>query len=329
MVRGNGGGCILKLLKENRILTDCFLVDDVYTDNSKKVKDGVKITSKEKLDPPFDEKRDAIIWAIASPKRIREVKDVEEEYFMIWDNGFWDDKEYYTDKQEEYEKAKNMLSDTSSKEVMDAFVKAQNGDITDDLKLCIEGTYFNDVTKGKREGGFIDCGSYDGESAIAYWNFIGKKCMVYAFEPDPYNFENMKIKFKDENMVKLINKGCWSSTTTLSFSVNGDMSSSLDEEGDQKVDVTTIDEVVGDSKIAFIKMDIEGAELEALKGAKKTINRDMPILAISAYHKKEDFVTLIPYLHSIKNANKHYQLFLLHHGCTSTELVLYGIPCQD
>lgn len=87
-----------------------------------------------------------------------------------------------------------------------------------------------------------------------------------------------------------------------------------------------MDEVVGDEKVAFIKMDVEGAELEALKGARTVIERDMPVLAVSAYHRQEDLITLIPYIHSLCNNSERYDLYLRHHGVVQSELVLYAIP---
>ena len=92
--------------------------------------------------------------------------------------------------------------------------------------------------------------------------------------------------------------------------------------------VTTIDRAVGEEKVAFIKMDVEGAELEALKGAEGVIARDMPVLAISAYHRQEDLITLLPYISSLHNQKEHYELYLRHHGVVQAELVLYAIPVE-
>jgi len=222
-----------------------------------------------------------------------------------------------------------MLSDELSKRIMDAFVNAQMGNIKDDLLLCTEGTYFNELTNIEVEGCFVDCGSYDGQTVLDYWTFKKKRSKAFAFEPDSANFYRMKQVFADDEDVVLINEGCWSQDTILSFSSKGDMSSSFCKDGDQTVKVTTIDRTVNDDKVAFIKMDVEGSEYEALRGAEGVITRDMPILAISAYHKEEDFITLIPYLHGIKNKNEKYKLYLRHHGCTSTELVLYGVPYRN
>ena len=70
-------------------------------------------------------------------------------------------------------------------------------------------------------------------------------------------------------------------------------------------------------------MDIEGSELAALEGAKKTIEKFNPVLAVCVYHKKEDLITLPQF---IKNLNCNYNFYLRHHSHLDVELVLYAIP---
>lgn len=89
-----------------------------------------------------------------------------------------------------------------------------------------------------------------------------------------------------------------------------------------EVFVTTIDSVLNGGRADFIKMDIEGAELEAIKGAKNTIQKYHPQLAISVYHKTEDILEL-PKL--ILEYNPRYKLYLRHYSITDSETVLYAI----
>lgn len=72
----------------------------------------------------------------------------------------------------------------------------------------------------------------------------------------------------------------------------------------------------------MIKMDVEGSELESLKGAKRTIQRDKPKLAICIYHKPED-MTEIPMF--IKELVPEYRLYVRHHSNSDLETVLYAI----
>ena len=74
--------------------------------------------------------------------------------------------------------------------------------------------------------------------------------------------------------------------------------------------------------MTFIKMDIEGAELEALKGSREIIQRYRPRLAISAYHKKEDLVELPLY---IKELVPEYKLYIRHYSNAGVETVLYAV----
>lgn len=88
----------------------------------------------------------------------------------------------------------------------------------------------------------------------------------------------------------------------------------------------SIDEIVYSEespKVTFIKMDIEGAELESLKGAQKVIQRDKPKLAICIYHKPEDMVELPLY---IKELVPEYKFYIRHHSNFINETVLYAIP---
>lgn len=78
----------------------------------------------------------------------------------------------------------------------------------------------------------------------------------------------------------------------------------------------------GATPITFIKMDIEGSELEALKGAKETIKQFKPKLAICVYHKKEDLLEIPQYILSL---NPGYKLFLRNAASIPTDVVLYAL----
>ena len=83
-----------------------------------------------------------------------------------------------------------------------------------------------------------------------------------------------------------------------------------------------MDDVLIDSNPTFIKMDIEGAEYKALKGAERVIRKCHPKLAISVYHKPEDIFD-IPSL--ILEYNSDYRFYLRHYSLTSSETILYVV----
>ena len=98
-------------------------------------------------------------------------------------------------------------------------------------------------------------------------------------------------------------------------------SSRLSDDGDQTADLIDLDTCLKDKKVTFIKMDVEGAELEALKGARDLILINRPKLAICIYHKVDDIFTLPQYLLSL---HSDYKFALRHYGLSDTETVLYA-----
>ena len=132
---------------------------------------------------------------------------------------------------------------------------------------------------------FLDCGCYDFETSQIFM----EKCPIYnkviCFEPNKDNQKliEQKIKQFGENRVEMIPYGVWNKRDTLYFGGSGS-SAMVSESGIEKVEVVTIDEVIKD-KVTFVKMDIEGSELNALKGAARTIINNKPRLAICVYHK--------------------------------------------
>lgn len=108
----------------------------------------------------------------------------------------------------------------------------------------------------------------------------------------------------------------------LSFHATGASDSAVSCDGEVQIETLQLDEVLGDRDVTFLKMDIEGAEKEALLGARKTIKRCRPKLAISVYHKPEDIWEL-PEL--ILDIYPDYELYIRHYSLRDAETVLYAI----
>lgn len=90
------------------------------------------------------------------------------------------------------------------------------------------------------------------------------------------------------------------------------------------VDVTMLDDVVSERRLAsvdFIKMDVEGGEVDALKGARQTILRHGPRLAISVYHLARDLPDVVA---AIRQARPDYQFFLSHKSRGLSETMLFA-----
>ncbi|MDR3349531.1 MAG: FkbM family methyltransferase [Acidaminococcales bacterium] len=177
---------------------------------------------------------------------------------------------------------------------------------------------------------FVDGGAYTGDTAedfIKRNNVAGYH--VYSFEPDPENYAKAAQDLAKYEHVTLTQKGLWSRETELLFTPNPEnMAGSsfvIATDADQvRVPVTSLDAFFADKPQlpTFIKMDIEGAEKEALIGAANIIKKAKPKLAICAYHKIEDVYELPQTLLSIRD---DYKFCLRQHkyGCWDT--ILYAV----
>ena len=141
----------------------------------------------------------------------------------------------------------------------------------------------------------IDAGAYVGVYAIIAAKLVGEEGKVFAFEPDKKNCEELQQNIK-RNQIKnitIIQKGLWSESTKLGLTTKGKDSTTFmindgTSDGITSVKVTTIDDFVKENSIGridFIKMDIEGAEIEALKGSINTLKEFDVKLAIASYHE--------------------------------------------
>lgn len=172
---------------------------------------------------------------------------------------------------------------------------------------------------------FLDVGSCNLRDSIFLRDYCCHLKKVYAFEPDPKNYEVCRRNKERYGFpeAELLPFGAWSEDTTLHFSAVGSGTSCVNDNGEISVSVRAIDHVIPEEEqVTFIKMDIEGSELEALKGARHTIQRCKPKLAISLYHKPEDMTEIPLYIQSLV---PEYKFYVRHHSNCYTETVFYAI----
>jgi FkbM family methyltransferase len=179
---------------------------------------------------------------------------------------------------------------------------------------------------------FVDAGVYDGLSSISFARKVnGKYRGIYAFEPDEKSFALSECNFKKVNLdVTLVEQGLWNINDKLIFHLipGGSSSIAVNQSTNaitQSINVTTLDDYFKDKedKPTFIKMDIEGAELNALIGGEKIIREYKPKLAICVYHKPEDLLQIPQLLVSYR---PDYKIFLRKYTAgLADEYVMYFI----
>jgi FkbM family methyltransferase len=179
----------------------------------------------------------------------------------------------------------------------------------------------------------LDLGACFGDTAVFFANTVGGEGRVYAFDPLPAH--QAVIDFNVQQ------NGLGGRVVTVPLAVS-DKTSAPGRAGPalaagvaqpgfslhaapQDIPLTSIDDFARDQGVArvdFIKMDIEGYELAALRGARQTIARSRPRLAISLYHRPQDFFEIPLWL---KREFPWYRLHLEHYTIHQEETVLFAV----
>ncbi|MCQ8894117.1 MAG: FkbM family methyltransferase [Methanolinea sp.] len=172
----------------------------------------------------------------------------------------------------------------------------------------------------------LDIGACEGETSLWFAQKIDNKGCIFAFEPEINNFRTLQENIKSnslQNLIIPIQIGLWSSRKTLSFSGSGG-GFSYNESGKNQIEVITLDDFIIENnigKVDFIKMDVEGSEMEILQGAEKTIKKYKPKCAIAVYHKFRDIIEIINFLHGIV---PDYRFYLAHFTTNYGETILFA-----
>lgn len=228
----------------------------------------------------------------------------------------------------------NLEDDLSKKTLKNILLGRVSGNLKYFNEVCMPNQYFcEDIIKFSKEEVILDLGANYGDTLEEILKRTDKRFKkIYCFELDEKciaSLENLKKDLQLNNL-EIINKGAWHKRDILTFSSNPTQGASriIDckngkFENDEIYTVNTIDiDSVVCEDVTFIKMDIEGAELNALKGAKEVIKKNKPKLAICVYHKNEDIIDIYDYITKLV---PEYKVYLRHHNVSGTETVLYAV----
>jgi len=174
----------------------------------------------------------------------------------------------------------------------------------------------------------VDCGAYDGDTIRSLVSLQGNRFgRIIAYEPDPHNWEQLqqtlaRLPEPIASKITCRRQAVGSHTATVYFNATGTELSTVGA-GTLSVDCVSLDESLQNESPTLIKFDIEGFELEALAGARETIRRHSPILAVSAYHRQSHLWEITSAIRDIADG---YRYFLRPHGTEGWDLVCYAIP---
>lgn len=197
-----------------------------------------------------------------------------------------------------------------------------------------EHQYFpDDLINLDPEEVLLDAGAFTGDT-LASFLAHGQGCFreAHCFEPDGESFARLQQRIADlgpelSGRIHAYNLALGLEPREVPFSSTGCVGNSIfGSAGEETMQVANINQVLPRStldRLTFVKMDVEGAEMELLRSLEVQIRESAPLMAVCVYHRPEDIVEIPAYLHRLR---PDYHLFLRHHSNCRCETVLYAIP---
>jgi FkbM family methyltransferase len=237
--------------------------------------------------------------------------------------GYWFEPGFdYAEHSDALAAVSRLLGDEESRALLAAIVKYRTDG---EIKRSPPASLFDEYTpqglpRHPERLRVIDCGAYTGV-ALEKFCGAGYKIDAYlAFEPDPHNYARLCLKDFGAASGISLPLGVWSSSARLQFSSNAGMGSGIDAAGDTVIQCVSGDEVQKHFAPNLIKFDVEGAEVEALHGFRRTIADYRPNLCVSVYHTPAHLFE-IPLL--IESWRLGYEFYLRVHEQSTFGVVLY------
>lgn len=224
--------------------------------------------------------------------------------------------------------ARRLLADERSALVFDAIVARGFGASSDRcvmMDVCEPDQYFPaDIVELTDHESFVDAGAYDGDTVLDLVRRTQARFdRITCFELDRANYEALTDTVRllpCADRIAIHNLGVWDAGAEIRYSADSLQSTVGD--GDRKGRVVALDEALGDERVSYIKMDIEGAELRGLRGAERLIRTHKPRLAVCAYHHMRDLWELPLAIHELM---PEYKIYLRHHTNLEYETVCYAV----
>lgn len=218
------------------------------------------------------------------------------------------------------------LQDEESRNVVFELIKGfcdfSKGETMHDFSsCCTPDMYFpKDIISFKENDILVDGGGFVGDTIQDFLSRGYSFSKYYCYELNKINYEKLVQNINHEKVISY-NLGIGKKEEIVHYDVIG-ASSGKNETGAMEGKIVSLDEHLSGEKVTYIKMDVEGCEIEALEGARNIIMENHPKLAICLYHRFSD-LWIIPKL--ILKFVPEYKLYLRHHTNVMSDTVVYAI----
>lgn len=324
---GVGGKCMVDKLREMGITVD-------YVGNREYLEEGYNGIDYLPLED-MEEKKDNLLIVVESSKYYWDIKKELNtrginNILRIYYNKFLADEYLEKEKnlKDKLEQLKKILYDDKSCHIADVIVSSwSRAEIEEDYfcAICDKQEYFDEnLIRLDDAEVYVDGGAYTGDTAKAFFEYSkGHFSSMHLFELDNSIYKQLEKNIEKINCTKIhcYPYGLSDKKEKVQFS-SGNGNSSIGN-GTCEGYVNTLDTVLGEENVTFIKLDIEGSELKALRGAQNIIKKCKPQLAICLYHKPEDMFEIPRY---IKSLVPEYKIYIRHYSELLFDTICYAIP---
>jgi FkbM family methyltransferase len=175
---------------------------------------------------------------------------------------------------------------------------------------------------------FVDCGAFDGDTIRRYLlRQPTPSGRIEAFEPDPKNLSRLRgyvagLPDQVRSQIAIHPYAVSARRERVRFEATGTEAAAVGR-GTDEVEAAPLDEVLATVSPTYIKMDVEGSEVDALNGARRLLQKHVPALAICVYHRVDHLWAVPKLIHEVSD---QYRLFLRPHLLEGWDTVCYAVP---
>ena len=318
---GNGADKIISVLNSYDIKVSGVFASDGFV--RKKVFHGFEVTDYKTAKDTFGDMivlvcfGSALTDVIANIKRIATEQELYAPDVPVYGNVLFNEK-YVKQNKEQFEWVYNRLADDVSKNVFRCAVMYK---LTGKIEYLFEcetpsEEIYKNIFKFSDSETYFDLGAYRGDTVEEFLKNVNSYNKIIAIEPDKKTYNKLCIATQNVSNIENINACVSDIDGVLSFEMNGSRGSTIGA-GSDTINSVTIDYLSQKTIPTYIKMDIEGAELSAVLGAKDTITNHKPKMQIAAYHRSEDLISIPKNVLALRG---DYKIYLRHFP---------SLPCWD
>lgn len=324
---GNGADKILNICREKGIpVREVFASDDFVRGQSFR---GMKVRRWSEIKELYGAQNVIVLLSFGSslPGVLENIQAIAAEAELyapdvpVFGNGLFD-RSFAKAHREELAAARALLCDEESRRIFDSVIRYKlTGEIAPLLEArSDEQQTVRELIRPEELTVTADLGAYNGDTVRELLSYGAHPEKIYAMEPDARNFKKLAEYADREKRTEVIpiRAAAWDRHCTLQFDGSGNRNSSAEQNRSEALagrplkvidtEAMTLDEVLGEVPVDYIKYDVEGSEQEALTGSAESIRRALPTLLVSLYHRNEDLFALPLRIHRDFPAYRGYYL---------------------